>query len=91
MGYAILEESTQQQERGTFTHDACGSVLRAARVLHPIHDGPFPMSGSGNVHVEEVPYCPKCETPPDSRGNPIKQDPSLARERDILDGIRSGT
>lgn len=49
----------------------CGGDIMAARVHHPIWDGPFPCSGLGRVHVEEVPYCPTCEEKPSSSGSPI--------------------
>lgn len=49
----------------------CGSEILAAKVAHPIHDGPFPLSGSGKCHYEEAPYCPKCEEKPSFHGSPI--------------------
>lgn len=66
--YPILEESTHHD--GEWTH-TCGTVLLGARVHHPIHDGPFPLSGSGQVHIETVPYCPTCEEAPSPHGRPI--------------------
>lgn len=50
----------------------CDSQIMAGRVAHPIWDGPFPMSGSGRVHNEEVPYCPKCEKESNFHGTPIQ-------------------
>jgi len=49
----------------------CGEGILAAQVIHPIWDGPFPLSGSGRCSTENVPYCPKCELKPSSRGTPI--------------------
>jgi uncharacterized protein with PIN domain len=49
----------------------CNSEIKVVRVAHPIHDGPFPLSGSGRCHYEEVPYCPKCEEEPNFHGSPI--------------------
>lgn len=49
----------------------CGSTIQAAKVAHPIHDGPFPLSGSGKCEYENVPYCPQCETQPSLRGSII--------------------
>jgi len=49
----------------------CGSEIVAAQVAHPIWDGPFPMSGSGQCHYESVPYCTKCEEKPNFHGSPI--------------------
>lgn len=47
----------------------CGSEILATKVAHPIHDGPFPLSGSGKCEYEQVPYCPKCEKEPNSHGS----------------------
>jgi DNA-directed RNA polymerase subunit RPC12/RpoP len=55
----------------------CGSEILAARVAHPIWDGPFPCSGSGRCHNEDVPYCPKCEKKPDFSGIPISVGPKV--------------
>ena len=49
----------------------CGSDIMSATVAHPIHDGPFPLSGSGQCHYEDVPYCPKCEEKPNYNGSSI--------------------
>jgi hypothetical protein len=50
---------------------SCNSEIEGATVAHPIWDGPFPMSGDGRVHNEEVPYCPKCEKKPNFHGSPL--------------------
>lgn len=50
---------------------ACGTEIIAAKVAHPIHDGPFPQSGSGKCFYEYVPCCPKCEGAPAYHGTPI--------------------
>lgn len=55
--------------------DKCGTPLEVTRVAHPIHDGPFPLSGSGKCEYEMVPYCPKCETKPSFHGAAIKRGP----------------
>lgn len=49
----------------------CGSEIVAAQIAHPIWDGPFPCSGSGQCNYESVPYCPKCEEKPSFHGFPI--------------------
>lgn len=49
----------------------CGSDVMGANVAHPIWDGLFPMSGSGQCTYEDVPYCPSCEKEPDFHGAPI--------------------
>jgi hypothetical protein len=61
----------EEQPNGTYRCRKCKTVILAARVAHPIWDGPFPMSGSGRCLYVNVPYCPNCEQKPDSRGLPI--------------------
>ncbi len=48
---------------------SCDSEIQAAEVAHPVHDGPFPLSGSGRCRYEQVPYCPKCEEIPKYHGS----------------------
>jgi len=67
--WLVLSESTGKKGIG-YRHE-CGVSIMAAIVYHPIWDGPFAGSGSGRVHQETVPYCPKCEAKPDERGAPI--------------------
>jgi len=50
----------------------CGSEVQSVLVAHPIHDGPFPLSGSGRCSYEQVPFCPKCEEKPSSHGSFIR-------------------
>jgi hypothetical protein len=41
----------------------CGAIILAATVAHPIWDGPFPCSGSGQCQYEDVhivPHARKC-------------------------------
>ncbi len=52
--------------------NSCNSDVLAAKVAHPIWDGPFPMSGSGRCYYETIPYCPKCEKKPDFSSTPIE-------------------
>ena len=49
----------------------CGTGIQGKKVTHPIHDGPFPLSGFGRVHTETIPFCPQCEIEPNSSGAPI--------------------
>jgi len=49
----------------------CGEAILAARIAHPVWDGPFAMSGGGRCVYEELPYCPKCEQKPDFHGSPV--------------------
>ncbi|MBW2993331.1 hypothetical protein KY317_02035 [Candidatus Woesearchaeota archaeon] len=55
----------------------CGEGISFGKVAHPIHDGPFPMSGSGKCEYESVPYCPNCEEEPDFHGTPIRIKPEF--------------
>lgn len=50
----------------------CKGEIDGVTVHHPIHDGPFALSGSGRVETEMVPYCPHCEKEPNSSGDFIK-------------------
>lgn len=68
-----LAEKAAKQSDGTYTCNTCGSAIMATTVAHAIHDGPFPLSGSGRCEYEEVPYCPKCETKPSFHGRPIRR------------------
>lgn len=70
--WLVLEESRDDGCDG-YIH-SCGETILGARVAHPIHDGLFPLSGSGKCKYETVPYCPKCEEKPDFHGSPIKED-----------------
>ncbi len=49
----------------------CNSEILGGTIAHPIHDGPFPLSGSGKCHYEKEPYCPSCETEPNCSGMSI--------------------
>ena len=68
--WLVLDEEGIQRPDMTWQHK-CGATIQTARVHHPIHDGPFPLSGGGRVQVEEIPYCPRCELTPDWQGLPI--------------------
>lgn len=67
--WLVLSEGTGKEGVG-FKHK-CGEEIMGAKVAHPIWDGPFPRSGSGQCHYETVPYCPKCEMEPSFHGAPI--------------------
>lgn len=56
-----------------WTCNACGATIMAVRVAHPIWDGPFLCSGSGEVESEEVGYCPNCDKKPGFQGAPIQR------------------
>lgn len=65
-------EIAYRKTNGGYECTSCGSEIIAGKVAHPIWDGPFPLSGSGKCHYEEVPYCPKCEKEPNPSGSPIQ-------------------
>ena len=66
-----------EKKEDSYICTKCNTEILGARVAHAIHDGPFPMSGSGRCHYETVPYCPKCEEKPNFHGSPVKEDPSF--------------
>ena len=66
-------KKTTRQPDGTYVCNMCGSSIKVTTVAHSIHDGPFPLSGSGRCEYEEVPYCPNCEQKPSFHGTPIKK------------------
>ena len=68
--WLVLSESEGKEGVG-FVH-SCGQEIIAITRAHPIWDGPFPCSGSGRCHYEQVPYCPECEEEPSSSGTPIR-------------------
>lgn len=72
----VLEESTWNAEAEEWRH-SCGALVLGAKVYHPIYDCPLPLTGSGQVHVETVPYCPTCEPKPNEAGAPIRTVPIL--------------
>jgi len=67
--WLVLSESTGEEGKG-FKH-SCGTSIQGKKVTHPIHDGPFPLSGSGRVRTETIPFCPKCEVEPNTSGAPV--------------------
>jgi len=67
--WLVLTESTGDPDVG-YKHK-CGIEILGKTVAHPIWDGPFPLSGSGQCSSEQVPYCPQCEDEPNSNGTPI--------------------
>ena len=62
--------------------EQCGDVKISETVYDSIHDGPFPLSGSGKTIRRDVQYCPTCEKKP--VGGFLKEDPADAREREFL-------
>lgn len=62
---------TGKKDTNTWHCLKCQSVVLAARVAHTVRDGFFPLSGSGEVNYETVPYCPICEKKPDFHGSAV--------------------
>ena len=58
-------------EKGLFIHMACGTEVDCVWRTHPVWDGLFACSGSGEVDKYPIPFCPKCETEPESTGLPV--------------------
>ena len=69
---AKIKEQNYSENDGYYKCKTCSSDILSVVVIFSIHDGPFPMSGSGKTITQEFPYCPKCETRPEFRGSPIK-------------------
>lgn len=46
----------------------CGSEIQAVEQSQSVHWAEFTLAGSGEVRRTIVPYCPKCEPKPGSRG-----------------------
>ena len=65
--WLVLIESSWDEEKRAWIH-SCGEIVMTFTDYRPIWDGPFPCSGSGRVHRDVVPYCPKCEEKPESLG-----------------------
>ncbi len=72
-GRQIVYKIVNEDDKGKQAYECaqCESKILATSIAHPIWDGPFPCSGSGQVHNEQVPYCPKCESVPNHTGIPI--------------------
>lgn len=85
--YLILDECTRH-ENGEYTHNVCGTKIMTVNVRHPVHDGPFPLSGSGEVDLELVPYCPNCQERPSEQGAPVPQRQVDVDEAAILRNMR---
>lgn len=71
VGTKIVYRLSGKGEDVNYNCEGCGAGIMAIDVAHPIHDGPFALSGSGRVHRETVPYCPTCEEKPSPHGSPI--------------------
>ena len=67
--YKIISEDDQ----GKFFAECseCESKIISETIAHSIHDGPFPLSGSGKCRYEKIPYCSNCEEKPHYHGNSI--------------------
>ena len=70
---ALEKEKTYKYIDNTFKCSTCNSDILAVTVIFSIHDGPFPLSGSGKTVRQQFPYCPNCESKPEFHGLPIKE------------------
>jgi hypothetical protein len=61
----------KKSDDGSWHCNTCGALIMGAQVAHPIHDGPFPLSGSGSCEYETIGYCPNCERKPGFHGAPV--------------------
>ena len=62
-----------------FAHcDKCTGVKLTKTVYDSIHDGSFPLSGSGKTQSRIVQYCPDYD--PEPRGGFLKEDPRDAED-----------
>jgi hypothetical protein len=59
-----VKEKYEEQDDGSYECEECGSMIMQGTKQVPVHDGPTPFSGSGNVSTINVPFCPNCEDPP---------------------------
>ena len=53
-----------------FVHRSCGTIVRAVQRVHSIWERGT-TGGYGEVARELIPYCPKCEQVPETRGAPV--------------------
>ena len=65
-GHWVVVDESQQVKSG-YKHQ-CGTELKGKVVYLTIRDGLFPLSGSGEVKNQTVPFCPKCEREPEGHG-----------------------
>ena len=54
-----------------FVCTGCGGEIMTATVAHTVRDDFFPLSGSGRVQNEAVPYCKNCEKEPAFHGKAV--------------------
>ena len=59
------------QKEGGYVCAVCETKIVEVEILHSIQDIPGAAPGHGHVHIETVPYCPKCENKPNPSGRII--------------------
>jgi hypothetical protein len=62
--FLVLTESTRLPDGG-WKH-SCGKEIMCADVTLSHRMEGFPLGGDGRVKHQDVPFCPKCETQPDT-------------------------
>jgi hypothetical protein len=66
--------------------EKCYGVKLTETVIDSVHDGSFPLSGSGRTKRRDVKYCPECDPKP--RGGIIKGDPADEEDLRIITKFR---
>ncbi|MCR4284553.1 MAG: hypothetical protein NUV97_00730 [archaeon] len=85
-GFARVVLLMDPFESTTGDCDKCLGPKTKTSVIDSIHDGPFPLSGSGRTIQREVEYCADCEPTP--CGGFLKEDPRDKAEREFLKRLR---
>lgn len=65
-------EKNYYQEDGEWYCKKCHAIVMSINSIVSIHDGPFPLSGSGKTAEVGVPYCPECEEEPEPYRLPLR-------------------
>lgn len=73
--YPVLSESLYDEESRVWLH-SCGTRLAVGEVRNSVwfRSGPGPCAGSGEVRIEERPYCPACQEKPPTSGIVYQED-----------------
>lgn len=69
----IAKTATYDRVKDSWLCNKCGSEIQQTTGYASVHDGPFPLSGSGEVVHFPYPFCPKCDGDPDTPRAFIKE------------------
>lgn len=50
----------------------CHTIIASVNSIVSVHDGPFPLSGSGKTAEVGIPYCSECEEEPKPYRLPLR-------------------